>query len=299
MHPGTRIFRRIHCDVRTRQPRRLNLFPTAAPVAAQGTTKQRANHLKEITVHTSLSSFHQHSPALTATVAQRVETAVPHRHAETRQRHPGRDSASPGSAGLIVFDHRGRLVKANVQAEVSLSAIGVELNRSPRLRIDALDASDSKPADNARLPDWLDSDWIKPIVEGSERLGTVVEIPERFFSRALLRQSGLPTYKLRRAMDFIQSHIDQPILLGQVAAAVALSPFHFHREFKRATGMTPHQYIVHVRMERAKTLLSDSDLSLVEVAAQVGFADQSHFSSTFRKATAMTPRSYRNATAIA
>ena len=63
--------------------------------------------------------------------------------------------------------------------------------------------------------------------------------------------------------------------------------------------MTPHQYIVQLRMERAKTLLSDSDLPLAEVAAQVGFADQSHFSSTFRRTTAMTPRSYRNATARA
>jgi AraC family transcriptional regulator len=98
-------------------------------------------------------------------------------------------------------------------------------------------------------------------------------------------------------MDFIRSHLDQPILLEQVAASVALSPFHFHREFKRSTGLTPHQYIVQLRMERAKALLSDSDMPLAEVAAQVGFADQSHFSSTFRRATSMTPRSYRNATA--
>jgi AraC-like DNA-binding protein len=250
-------------------------------------------------VHASVSSSDQHSPALKAAVAGSIHTAPPHRHVELRARQPGRDSANLVSGGLIVFDHKGRLVKADAHAEVTLSAMGVELNRRPRLRIDALDTSDSKAAGNARLPDWLDSDWIEPIIEGSERLGTVVEIPERLYSRALVRQSGLPSYKLRRAMDFIQAHIDQPILLEQVAGAVALSPFHFHREFKRATGMTPHQYIVQVRMERAKALLSDSDLPLAEVAARVGFADQSHFSSTFRRTTAMTPRSYRNATASA
>ena len=231
--------------------------------------------------------------------AQRVHIPAPRRHVEPQERQAQRDSRRPGSVGLIVFDHRGRLVKADTQAEISLSTLGIDLNRSPRLCIEALDATDSKAAGNARLPDWLDPKWIEPIMEGGERLGTVVEIPDRFYRRALLRQSGLPGYKLRRAMDFIQSRVDQPILLEQIAAAVALSPFHFHREFKRSTGMTPHQYLVQVRMDRAKALLAGSDMPLAEVAAQVGFADQSHFSSTFRRTTSMTPRSYRNANATA
>ena len=177
--------------------------------------------------------------------------------------------------------------------------MGVDLNRSPRLRIDALDASDSKAAGNARLPDWLDPEWIEPIMEGGERLGTVVEIPERFYRRALLRQSGLPSYKLRRAMDFIQSRIDQPILLEQVAGAVALSPFHFHREFKRVhrdDAASVHRSGADGASKGAAVRLR---LPLAEVAAQVGFADQSHFSSTFRRTTSMTPRSYRNANATA
>ncbi len=110
-------------------------------------------------------------------------------------------------------------------------------------------------------------------------------------------QGGLPAYKLRQALEFIKVHIDQPIHLHQVAAAVALSPFHFHREFKRSTGMTPHQYIVQMRVERAKSLLAESDLPLADMAAQLGFADQSHFTAAFRRRTSMTPRSYRNSTA--
>ncbi len=201
-----------------------------------------------------------------------------------------------GSGGVILFDWKGRLVKADARAERTLRAVGVELNRTPRLYIDALDASGAKRDGHSVLPDWLAPEWIQPIVEDGERLGTAVLIPERVATCAVLPQGGLPTYKLRRVMEFIEAHIDQPMPLERLAAAAAVSPFHFHRQFKRSMGMTPHQYIVRMRTERAKALLSGSDLPLAEVAAQAGFADQSHFTSTFRRTTSMTPRGYRNAT---
>jgi len=224
------------------------------------------------------------------------KTAMAHRTAERGERQAVREShrTSSAGAGFIVFDHKGRMVKADARAETVLATVGVELNRYPRLRVEALDTSDAS-ADGAQLPEWLSSDWIEPVMEGDERLGTVVTIPENMPERDPAPQSGLPLYKLRRIADFIRARIDGPIHLEQLAAAAALSPFHFHRAFKRSTGMTPHQYIVHVRMERAKSLLSGSDMPLAEVAVQVGFADQSHFTAAFRRATAMTPRSYRNA----
>ena len=203
---------------------------------------------------------------------------------------------STGSGGVILFDWKGRLVKADARAELTLRAVGIELNRTPRLRIDALDISDAKHDGCWVLPAWLAREWIEPIVEGGERLGTAVLIPARVAVGAVLPQGGLPGYKLRRVMEFIEAHLDQPMPLEQLAAAAAVSPFHFHRQFKRTTGMTPHQYIVRMRTERAKALLSGSDLPLAEVAAQSGFADQSHFTSTFRRTTSMTPRGYRNAT---
>jgi AraC-like DNA-binding protein len=227
------------------------------------------------------------------------KTAMPRRAAERQERqgaHGSRRISGP-AAGFIVFDHKGRMVKADARAETALATVGVQLNRYPRLRVEALDTSGAN-ASGARLPEWLDADWIEPVMEGDERLGTVVTIPEKMPERELTPQSGLPVYKLRRIADFIRARIDQPIHLEQLAAAAALSPFHFHRAFKRSTGMTPHQYIVHVRMERAKSLLSGSDTPLAEVAVQVGFADQSHFTAAFRRATAMTPRSYRNANTV-
>jgi AraC family transcriptional regulator len=82
--------------------------------------------------------------------------------------------------------------------------------------------------------------------------------------------------------------------LEDLAAAAAVSPYHFHRQFKKTTGMTTREYVVQARIERAKWLLTQSNLRLVDVAGRAGFADQSHSTVTFRKVTSMTPKEFRN-----
>jgi AraC family transcriptional regulator len=78
-----------------------------------------------------------------------------------------------------------------------------------------------------------------------------------------------------------------------MAAVVHMSPFHFARAFKAATGQPPHRYLTQRRMERAKILLSVTRLPVAEVANRVGFSNQSHFSAQFRRATGTTPKGYR------
>ena len=107
---------------------------------------------------------------------------------------------------------------------------------------------------------------------------------------------GLSGHRLRRAMAFIQDNLERNVGLEEIANEVDLSPFHFARAFKHSVGQTPHQYLTNARIERAKTLLSGSDLSIVDIGLATGFRSQSHFTTSFRRISSMTPASYRNIT---
>jgi len=72
-----------------------------------------------------------------------------------------------------------------------------------------------------------------------------------------------------------------------------MSPFHFSRMFKRATGYSPHHYLTLQRIEKAKLLLAASDLPIVAVASAVGYLTQAHFTSSFGRHVGMTPKAYR------
>jgi AraC family transcriptional regulator len=132
-------------------------------------------------------------------------------------------------------------------------------------------------------------------MDGGDRIGTLVLIPDALRRKAAAFQGGLPRYKLRRAVDFINANLDRVIHLKDMARVADVSRFHFHRQFKQTTGLTPHQFIIQRRIEQAKVLLAKSSLPIIDVAVRVGFVDQSHFTTTFRKLTSMTPRNYRNA----
>lgn len=105
---------------------------------------------------------------------------------------------------------------------------------------------------------------------------------------------GLPGYKLRRVKDFIDNNLDQDLGLAEVSTVAGLSQFHFARAFRKSTGLTPQHYLMERRIERAKQLLADDDLPLVEVSLRTGFKNQSHFTTLFRKFTNLTPKAWRD-----
>lgn len=104
---------------------------------------------------------------------------------------------------------------------------------------------------------------------------------------------GLSGQKLRRVMAFIADNCESDLSLAELARVAGMSTFHFAREFKRTTGTTPHQSVMKFRVERAKSLLTESELPLVEVSSRSGFSHQSHFTRLFRRLTGTTPQSYR------
>lgn len=96
------------------------------------------------------------------------------------------------------------------------------------------------------------------------------------------------------AKELLQAQLVAPPSLEALAAAVNLSPFHFARVFRRATGMPPHTWLMQQRIARARTLLQRGCLPL-EVAMQLGFADQSHLSRQFKQVYGVGPGAYRSA----
>src|SRR5262245_16592811 len=88
------------------------------------------------------------------------------------------------------------------------------------------------------------------------------------------RDRVLPRGRLRAVVEYIQEHLDAGPTLDQMAAIAQVSPYHFARQFKAATGLPPHQFVIARRIERAQQLLQqDGDASLADVAARAGFSD--------------------------
>jgi len=100
--------------------------------------------------------------------------------------------------------------------------------------------------------------------------------------------------QLQDVRALIDDQLDHQLHLADLAASVGLSPFHFSRVFKRTTGQSPHQYLLTRRVERAKLLLTTTDLPIADVAQRVGFADQSHLTYHLKRLLGLTPRQVRH-----
>jgi AraC family transcriptional regulator len=108
------------------------------------------------------------------------------------------------------------------------------------------------------------------------------------------RDGRLPRGRLRAVIEYIEEHLDAGPTLEQIAAVARLSPYHFARQFRAATGLPPYQYVIARRVERAREALqAGPELSLAEVAARAGFSDQSQFCHHFKRLTGVTPGRFR------
>jgi len=104
---------------------------------------------------------------------------------------------------------------------------------------------------------------------------------------------SLPGFKLRQITDWMAGHVDQEFNLDQLAEQAGLSKFHFNRLFKKATGMSPSRYHIHLRMDAARRMLRETRESVLSIALEVGYANPSHFARLFRRQTGLSPSDYR------
>ena len=104
--------------------------------------------------------------------------------------------------------------------------------------------------------------------------------------------SGLPGSVLRRIRVYIDDHIGEHISLDDLARQAGISRFHFARQFRLTTGESPMGYLRRVRIERSKSILQSRETTIAEIAATLGFSDQSHFTRTFGRLVGVSPGSF-------
>lgn len=107
-------------------------------------------------------------------------------------------------------------------------------------------------------------------------------------------RGGLGPARLRKIKELVHAKLEDELTLHEMAKAVELSIAHFSQMFRRSTGQTPHQFVLHHRIERAKTMLRTNGVRALDVALACGFKTQQHFSRVFRQLCGVTPRQYRH-----
>ena len=108
-------------------------------------------------------------------------------------------------------------------------------------------------------------------------------------------RGGLPIARLRKVEDYVHANLAESISIEVLAELAELSPFHFCRVFKQATGMSPLQFVTRERMLKAQRLIRETSRSLIEIGLEVGYTSPSHFAQVFRRTVGKSPTGFRNA----
>lgn len=126
-------------------------------------------------------------------------------------------------------------------------------------------------------------------------LTAVVHVARRYAALELppVTSGGLQRRQIRKVLERIEDDLDAPLSLAVLASDAGLSERHFCTTFGRSVGMSPHRYLLHRRIERAKSLLSSSDTSILEVALECGFSGAARFAATFKRISGFTPSAWR------
>ena len=106
--------------------------------------------------------------------------------------------------------------------------------------------------------------------------------------------SSFPKQRIRQVINYIQDNLDRDLSLCELAASIHISPSYFSTLFKESTGISPHQYIIQCKIDRAKKLLQGDDMTIAKVACELGFSHQSHLNYHFKRLVGTTPKRFQN-----
>ena len=116
---------------------------------------------------------------------------------------------------------------------------------------------------------------------------------------SVLERVALSPWQERRAKDLMSSQMDKGLSIARIAAECSLSRSHFSRAFKKNTGLSPRDWFLQMRLDKAKHLLTETQLTISRISLDCGFADQSHFTRVFTRVIGLTPFSWRRSLPVA
>lgn len=122
----------------------------------------------------------------------------------------------------------------------------------------------------------------------------VIKVAAAPGSTRTARDSGLPPRRLAPVVDYIHAHLAERVTLEDLARVAGVSVSHFTRVFRASTGRSPHQYVLHERLDRARRALLSTGAPIAQIAEASGFADQSHLTRTMRRHLGLTPSELRS-----
>ena len=216
--------------------------------------------------------------------------------------HPIVFQVEGGPTRQALWNDNLGFVPANVELRsVSAGATAVHLLWRPdpetagRLE-PMLPFHDSFISVNARaIASELEGEAPDPLFVESLGHTIIVRYMRQFSTRGLAapRSSGLSRQRLRRVVDYIESHLGDALTLDVIAEIACLSPYHLSRSFRRAMGIGLHRYVVQRRIDRARQLVLSTDLAVSQIAVAVGFESPAAFATRFRQYTGQSPSSLR------